>query len=83
MYKMKILIYANNLHDEIVEIINLGADNKKKEVKIVNNPNREEMVTLFKEYMVVFARSCKDIPSLDLIMVAHRIPLLEGMELKE
>ena len=27
-----------NLHDEIVEIINLGINDKKKEVKIVDNP---------------------------------------------
>ena len=44
-----------NPHDKIVETINLGTNEEKKEVKIVDNLEREEMIALFKEYMDVFA----------------------------
>ena len=72
-----------NACDETVEVINLGTDEEKKEVKIVDNPKREEMIALFKEYMNVFTWSYKDMPGLDPNIVAHKIPLLEGMEPKQ
>ena len=72
-----------NPHDEIVEVINLGTDEEKKEVKIVDNPEREEMIALFKEYIDIFAWSYKDMPGLDPNIVAHKIPLLEGTEPKQ
>ena len=71
-----------NPHDEVVEVINLGTDEEKKEVKIIDNAKREEMIALFREYMDVFAWSYKDMPGLDPNIVAHKIPLLEGIEPK-
>ena len=52
-------------------------------MKIVDNPKREEMIALFKEYMDVFTWSYKEMPGLDPNIVAHKIPLLEGMEPKQ
>ena len=44
-------------HEEVVEVINLGTEELKREVKMVDNPERGALIALFKEYMDVFAWS--------------------------
>ena len=63
------------LNDETEEMINLGTEEDKKELKLVDNPEREEMIALFREYLDVFAWSYKDMPGLDPEIAAHKIPL--------
>ena len=35
-------------HEEVIEIINLGTEELKREVKMVDNPEREALIALFK-----------------------------------
>ena len=50
---------------------------------MVDNPEREEIIALFKEYMDGFAWSCKDMPGLDPNIVSHKILLIDGIEPKQ
>ena len=44
-------------HEDIIEVINMGSEEEKKELKIVDNPEKEQMVELFREFIDVFAWS--------------------------
>ena len=47
-------------HQEVTELVNLGTDNEKKEVKIgssLDSLAKKEIVDLFKEYANIFAWS--------------------------
>jgi len=70
------------INDEEVEVINIGSNIKKKELKIVNNPEWAEMVTLFEEYFDIFAWSYRDMPGLALVIALHKIPLYPNVEPK-
>ncbi|KAI5425842.1 hypothetical protein KIW84_031605 [Lathyrus oleraceus] len=65
-------------HEEQVEIVNLGTEEVRKEVKVgaaleVNVKSR--MVALLKEYVDIFAWSYQDMSGLDTDIVVHRLPL--------
>ena len=65
-------------HKEPLEVINLGSEENKKEVKIgaLLCPDvKKGMVELLREYVDVFAWSYQDIPGLDTDIVEHRLPL--------
>ena len=67
-------------HEEQVEIVNLGTDEVKKEVKIgaaLETNVKSRMVALLKEYVDIFAWSYQDMPGLDTDIVVHRLPLRE------
>ena len=49
------------LKDETTELINLGSEKEK----LVDNPERVEMIALFKEYLDVFVWSYRDMSGLD------------------
>ncbi|MCI33905.1 RNA-directed DNA polymerase (Reverse transcriptase), partial [Trifolium medium] len=66
------------LHQEHVEVINLGTDEDKKEIKIrasLQEDVKRSLVSLLQEYVDVFAWSYQDIPGLDTDIVVHRLPL--------
>ena len=45
-------------HQEVIELINLGTDDEKKEVKIgssLDSPVKKEIIDLLKEYANIFA----------------------------
>ncbi|KAI4347841.1 hypothetical protein L6164_008619 [Bauhinia variegata] len=42
-------------HNEDVQTINMGTEEEQKELKIVDNPEKDEMIAFFKEYLDVFA----------------------------
>ena len=47
-------------HQEVTELVNLGTDNEKKEVKIgssLDSSTKKEIVDLLKEYVDIFALS--------------------------
>ena len=65
-------------HDELVETINLGTEEYKKEVKIgtfMKGDRREELIDLLSNYKDVFAWSYQDMPGLDTSIVEHRLLL--------
>ncbi|KAI4357256.1 hypothetical protein L6164_001217 [Bauhinia variegata] len=62
-------------HNEDVQTINMGTEEEKKELKIVDNSEKDEMIARFKEYLDVFAWSYRDILGLDPRVVTHKIPL--------
>lgn len=72
-----------SLSGEVVEVINMGTKEDKKELKMVDNPEREEMIALFKEYLDVFAWFYKDMPGLDPRIASHKIPLYPDAKVKK
>ena len=67
-------------HLEITKVVNLGTEEKKKEVKIgttLSPATRKELIDLLQDYSDVFAWSYQDMPDLDTDIVVHRLPLKE------
>ncbi len=63
--------------DEICTI-NLGIEEIKRELKVVNNGELESMISLLKEFIDVFSWSYDDMSGLDPHIVMHKIPLIPG-----
>ena len=67
-------------HQESLEVINLGTEDEKKEVKIgsaLEESVKKGLIELLHEYVDVFAWSYQDMPGLDTDIVVHRLPLKE------
>ena len=65
-------------HGETLEIINLGTEEEKKEIKIgawLDTIEKTKLVGLLRAYVDVFAWSYQDMPGLDTSIVEHRLPL--------
>ncbi|WJX67858.1 hypothetical protein P8452_52291 [Trifolium repens] len=65
-------------HQEPIEVINLGTDEDKKEIKIgasLKEDVKRNLASLLQEYVDVFAWSYQDMPGLDTDIVVHRLPL--------
>ena len=65
-------------HQEPVDVINLGTEEDKKEVKVgtsLGQDIKEELVRLLQEFVDVFAWSYQDMPGLDTDIVMHKLPL--------
>jgi len=65
-------------HQEEVEVINLGDENEKKEVKIGTWMLKEiqgQLCALLGEFKDIFAWSYQDMPGLDPDIVQHKLPL--------
>ena len=65
-------------HQEETELIDLGINSGKKEVKIgtsMTAPVCEELMALLKSYQDIFAWSYQDMSGLSLDIVKHRLPL--------
>ena len=65
-------------HQEVTELVNLGTDDEKKEVKIGSSLDpsaKKEIVDLFKEYADIFAWSYQDMPGLSTEIVEHQLPM--------
>ncbi|GAU10143.1 hypothetical protein TSUD_418590, partial [Trifolium subterraneum] len=65
-------------HEEPLEVINLGSEEDKKEVRIgalLDADVKNRLTELLKEYVDVFAWSYQDMPGLDTDIVEHRLPL--------
>ena len=62
-------------HQEVTELVNLGADNEKKEVKIgssLDSSTKKEIVNLLKEYADIFTWFYQDMPRLSIEIVEHQ-----------
>ena len=68
-------------YQEETKIVNLGAGNEKKEVKVgvgMTTPVHDELVVLLTDYQDVFAWSYQGLPRLNPDIVQHRLPLNPG-----
>ena len=68
-------------HEEPVEVINLGTEVDKKEVKIGANLEdsvKSRLVQMLHKYVEVFAWSYEDMPGLNTDIVVHLLPMKEG-----
>ena len=68
-------------HQESVEVINLGTEDAKREIKIgavLGDDVKKGLIELLQEYVDIFAWSYQDMPGLDTDIVVHRLPLKEG-----
>ena len=66
---------------EELEVINVGTEQDKRELKIrtlITTEERCSLTSLLQEYMDVFAWSYIDMPDLDIDIVEHIVPLIEG-----
>ena len=64
-----------------MEVINLGTEADRKEVKIGANPEdnvKSIFVQMLHDYVEAFAWSYEDMPGLDTNTVVHRLPMKEG-----
>lgn len=65
-------------HEEQTEMINLGTEEDRKEVKVgssMTEGERNKLIKLLHEYRDVFAWSYQDMPGLDTSIVEHKLPL--------
>ncbi|GAU39246.1 hypothetical protein TSUD_396930 [Trifolium subterraneum] len=65
-------------HEEVIELINLGSEEDKKEIKIgalLEASVKERVIVLLREYVDIFAWSYQDMPGLDPVIVEHHLPL--------
>ncbi|KAF1879695.1 hypothetical protein Lal_00044314 [Lupinus albus] len=65
-------------HEELVELINLGSEEDKKEIRvgtIMDTSERMKLIELLHEYKDVFAWSYEEMPGLDRNLVEHKLPL--------
>ena len=67
-------------HEEPIEVINLGTETDKREIKIGANLEdsvKSRLVQMLHDYVEVFAWSYEDMPGLDIDIVVHRLPTKE------
>ncbi|GAU48966.1 hypothetical protein TSUD_188130 [Trifolium subterraneum] len=65
-------------HKEVIELINLGSEEEKKEIKIEASLEafvKERVIVLLREYVDIFVWSYQDMPGLDPEIVEHHLPL--------
>ncbi|XP_038678394.1 uncharacterized protein LOC119979838, partial [Tripterygium wilfordii] len=66
-------------HQEVTEVVNLGTETEKKEVKVgaaFEGENKKKLIDLLHNYQDVFAWSYQDMPGLDTSIVVHKLPLI-------
>ena len=67
-------------HEKPVELVNLGTETDKKEVKIGANLElsvKQRLIQMMRDYVEIFAWSYEDIPGLDTDIMVHRLPTKE------
>ena len=65
-------------HEELLDTINLGTEEGKKEIKVGANlePSvKERLIQLLHDYVEIFAWSYEDMSGLDTDIVAHHLPM--------
>ena len=72
---------AIQLHEEPVEVINLGTEADNKEVNISINLEdsvKRRLIQMLHDYVEVLVWSYEDMPRFDTDIVVHRLPMKEG-----
>ena len=70
-------------HQEVTELVNLGTNDEKKEVKIglsLNSSVKKEITAFHREYADIFAWSYKDMSGLSTEIVEHQLPMKPGCQ---
>ena len=65
-------------YQEVTELVNLGTNDEKKEVKIGSSLDpsaKKDIVDLLREYVDIFAWSYQDMPGLSTEVVEHQLPM--------
>ena len=65
-------------HQEVTELVNLGTNDEKKEVKISSSldpSTKKKIVDLFRKYLDIFAWSYQDMSGLSTEIVEHQLPM--------
>ena len=65
-------------YQEVTELVNLGTDDERKEVKIgssLDSSAKKEIIDLFKEYAIIFTWSYQDMSGLSTEIVEHQLPM--------
>ena len=65
-------------HKDPTNVINLGTQEDRKEVKIetlIKLTTRTKLIDLLQKYQDVFAWSYQDMPGLDIDIVVHKLPI--------
>ncbi|XP_058741661.1 uncharacterized protein LOC131614049 [Vicia villosa] len=68
-------------HEEPVEVLNLGTNEDKKEIKIgagLEGSVKKKLSQMLHDYAEIFAWSYEDMSGLDTDIVVHRLPMKEG-----
>ena len=72
---------AIQLHEEPFEVVNLGTEVERKEVKVgamLEGAIKNRLVQMLHEYLEIFAWSYEDMAGLDTDIVVHHLPMKEG-----
>ena len=65
-------------HQELIDIVNLGNEDDKREVQIgtfISPKTRDKLISLLQEFKDVFAWTYQDMPGLNTDIVMHELPL--------
>ena len=65
-------------HQEVTELVNLGTNDEKKEVKIgssLDPSTKKEIMDLLRKYEDIFAWSYQDMSGLSTEIVEHQLPM--------
>ena len=68
-------------HEEPIEVVNLGTETDRKEVKIGANLEgsiKNMLIKILHDYVEIFAWSYEDMLGFDTDIVVHRLPMKEG-----
>ncbi len=65
--------------EDQMNTLNLGTEENRKELNLVDSEESEDMIQLLREFMNVFLQSYDDMPGLDPQIVTHKIPLILGL----
>ena len=71
-------------HEKYVEVVNLGSEVERKEVKIGANLKgsvKNNLIKMLHEYVEIFSWSYKDMLGLDTDIVVLHLPVKEGCSL--
>src|SRR3954467_176499 len=68
-------------HEEPIEIVNIGTDEEKKEIKIgaeLEDVVKQRLIQMLRDNVEIFAWSYEDMPGLDTDIVVHCLPIKEN-----
>ena len=72
---------ATQPHEEPVEVVNLGTEEVRKEIKIcvdLEDNVKKRLIQMLRDYIEIFSWSYKDMPGLDTDIVVHHLLMKEG-----
>lgn len=73
-------------HEEPIEVVNLGTEENRKEVKIgaeLEDGVKSRLIQMLRDYVEIFAWSYEDMPGLDTDIVVHHLPVKEDCRPKK